>query len=108
MKIKPTQDRVVVQAIDPERKTKTGIILPEQAMEKPQHGRVAAVGPEVDALELGAQVLYSKYGGTEIELNGETVILLRQVDILAVVDEDEPAAVGQPGAEAVPVGGDAE
>lgn len=89
MKIKPTQDRVVVAPIDPEKVTASGLILPAQAMEKPQHGRVAAIGPEVEHLDVGAQVLYSKYGGTEIELHGETVILLRQVDILAEVDEDE-------------------
>lgn len=88
MKITPTEDRLVVQAILPERRLKSGLIIPENAIEKSQHGEVMAVGPDC-VHEVGQQVLYSKFGGTEIELHGEQLLLLRQVDVLGIVELDE-------------------
>lgn len=93
MKLVPLADRVVVKAIEQEEKTKGGIVLPDTAKEKPQEGEVLAVGSgrlldngERVPLEVkvGDRVVYSKYGGTEIKLDGEEYIILRESDILAV------------------------
>lgn len=93
MKLVPLADRVVVKAIEQEEMTKGGIVLPDTAKEKPQEGEVLAVGSgrlldngERVPLEVkvGDRVVYSKYGGTEIKLDGEEYIILRESDILAV------------------------
>ena len=94
MKLKPLGDRVIVQAIDEEETTASGIVLPETAKEKPQRGKVLAVGDgalnddgertPVDVAE-GDEVLYSKYGGTEISVDGEDLLVLRESDVLAKV-----------------------
>ena len=93
MKLVPLADRVIVKAIEQEEKTKGGIVLPDTAKEKPQEGEVLAVGSgrlldngERVSLEVnvGDRVVYSKYGGTEIKLDGEEYIILRESDILAV------------------------
>ncbi len=93
MKLVPLADRVVVKAIEQEEKTKGGIVLPDTAKEKPQEGEVLAVGSgrlldngERVPLEVkvGDRVVFSKYGGTEIKLDGEEYIILRESDILAV------------------------
>jgi len=93
MKLVPLADRVVVKAIEQEEKTKGGIVLPDTAREKPQEGEVLAVGSgrlldngERVPLEVkvGDRVVFSKYGGTEIKLDGEEYIILRESDILAV------------------------
>lgn len=83
----------MVKAIEQEEKTRGGIVLPDTAQEKPQEGEVIAVGPgrtldngravAMD-VKVGERVLYAKYGGTEIKVNGEEVIILRQEDVLAV------------------------
>ena len=94
MTIKPLADRVVVKAVAAEETTKTGIILPGTAQEKPQVMEVVAVGPGgmVDGKEVamqvkvGQKVIYSKYAGTEVKLEGEEYIIVRQNDILAVVE----------------------
>ncbi|NMA68719.1 MAG: co-chaperone GroES [Desulfitobacterium sp.] len=93
MNIKPLADRVVVKALPMEEKTKSGIIMPDTAKEKPQEGQVVAVGPgkvekgERVALDVkvGDRVIYSKYAGTEIKLDGEEYLILRESDILAIM-----------------------
>ena len=93
MKLVPLGDRVVLKQLVAEETTKSGIVLPGQAQEKPQQAEVVAVGPGVvvDGKEVkmevaaGDQVIYSKYAGTEVKLDGEEFIIVRQSDILAVV-----------------------
>jgi chaperonin GroES len=94
IKIKPLDDRVVVEPIDPEEVTAGGIVLPGSAQEKPQRGTVIAVGPgklldtgERGSLSVGVgdEVIYGKYGGTDIEVDGDDVKILRESDILAKV-----------------------
>lgn len=95
MNIKPLGDRVLVKVIEKEEKTKSGIVLPEQAKEKPQEGEIVAVGsgkllddgtrvePEV---KVGDKVIYSKFAGNEIESDDEKYLIMRQDDILAVTE----------------------
>ena len=93
MNIKPLFDKVVVESVTVEEKTKSGFFLPSSAQEKPQTCRVVAVGPggEVDGKEVkmevtvGDKVIYSKYSGTEVKLDGEEYIIVKQSDILAIV-----------------------
>ena len=94
MKIKPLGDRVVIKNLEAEETTKGGILLTNSAKEKPQMAQVLAVGPGgvVDGKEVkmqvqvGQKVIYSKYAGTEVKLDGEEMIIVRQSDILAVVE----------------------
>ena len=94
MKIKPLGDRVVIKNLEAEETTRGGIILAGAAKEKPVMAEVLAVGPggNVDGKEItmnvkvGEKVIYSKYAGTEVKLDGEEYIIVRQSDILAVVD----------------------
>jgi chaperonin GroES len=94
MRIKPLFDKVVIEAVEAEEKTKSGIVLPNTAQEKPQLARVLAVGPGglVDGKEVtmqvkvGDKVLYSKYAGSEFKIDGKEVTILRQSDILAIVE----------------------
>lgn len=94
MTIKPLADRVVVKMLEAEETTKGGIILTSAAQEKPQAAEVIAVGPgkKVDdkivpvALKVGDKVLMSKYSGTEVKLDGEEYTILREDDILAIVE----------------------
>ena len=94
MNIKPLFDRVVIKNVETETTTKSGIVLAGTAKEKPQMAEVLAVGPGgmVDGkevkmqVEVGQKVIYSKYAGTEVKLDGEEVIIVRQSDILAVVE----------------------
>ena len=94
MTIKPLGDRVVIKNVEAEETTKSGIILTAAAKEKPQMAEVLAVGPGgmVDGKEVkmqvsvGQKVIYSKYAGTEVKLYGQEVIIVRQNDILAVVE----------------------
>ncbi len=89
MTIKPLADRVVIKPAPAEEKTQGGIIIPDTAKEKPLKGEVIAVGKGTkDAemeLKVGDQVLYGKYAGTEIEIEGEKVIIMRESDILATL-----------------------
>ena len=93
MKITPLFDRVVVEAVDVEEKTKSGIVLLAKDQEKPQMAKVIAVGPggTVDGKEVvmqvkvGDQILYSKYAGSEFKIDGKEVTIMRQSDILAIV-----------------------
>lgn len=93
MNIKPLADRVVIKALPLEEKTKSGIIMPDTAKEKPQEGEIVAVGPgkmekgERIALDVkvGDRVIYSKYAGTEVKYDGVEYLILKETDILAVV-----------------------
>ena len=94
MTLKPLGDRLVLKQIEAKEKTKSGLVLPDTAKEKPQEGKVIAVGPgrllddgTVKALEVksGNRVLYGKYSGTEISLEGEDYLIHREDDVLAVV-----------------------
>ena len=94
MKLRPLDDRVVVEPMEAESRTAGGIVLPDSAKEKPQRGKVLAVGPGklLDngqrgelSVAVGDEIIYGKYGGTEIEVNGAEVKILRESDILAKV-----------------------
>ncbi|MFZ4561931.1 MAG: co-chaperone GroES [Bacteroidales bacterium] len=89
MKIKPLADRVLVEAAAAEDKTAGGIIIPDTAKEKPQKGTVVAVGPgkkdEPMTVKVGDSVLYGKYAGTEITIDGENYLIMRESDIVAVI-----------------------
>ena len=94
MKVKPLADHIIVKAAEAEEMTKGGIILPDTAKEKPQEGKVLAVGPGKVSdngntismtLKSGDKVLYGKYSGTEIKVDGEDVLIMRESDILAVL-----------------------
>jgi chaperonin GroES len=95
MKLKPLGDRLIVRAIEEEETTASGIVLPDTAKEKPQKGKVLAVGDgkldddgkriPLDVSE-GDEVLYSKYGGTEIKVDGEDLLVLRESDVLARIE----------------------
>ena len=94
MKIRPLADRVVIKIVEEEEKTASGIVLPGTAKEQPQMAEVVEVGPggivdgkEVNMeLKVGDKVIYSKYAGTEVKLEGKEYIILRQNEILAVVE----------------------
>jgi len=95
MKIQPLHDRVLVKRIEEEQKTKGGIIIPDTAKEKPQEGKVIAVGKGrvLDdgkvvelAVKKGDKILFSKYAGTEIKLDGEEHIIIREEDVLAILE----------------------
>lgn len=95
MKIKPLNDRVIVVRMEEERKTAGGIIIPDTAKEKPQEGRIVAVGPgkrDDDGKRIplevkeGDRILFSKYAGTEIKIDGEEHVVMREDDILGVLD----------------------
>ena len=95
MKLSPLTDRVVLKQLEAEETTKSGIILTSASQEKPQEAEVIAVGPGgmVDGKEVtmqvkeGQKVIYSKYAGTEVKLDGQEYIIVRQNDILAIVEE---------------------
>ena len=94
MDLQPLGDRIIVEVLDEEATTASGIVLPDTAQEKPQRGKVLAVGPgprdedgeyiKMD-LEVGDEVIFSKYGGTEIKVGTEDVLILRESDVLAKV-----------------------
>ena len=95
IKIKPLGDRVVVEPIEQEEITAGGIVLPETAKEKPQQGTVTAVGPgarDEDGkrialdVKVGDKVLFPKYGGTELKLDGKKLLILRESDLLGIVE----------------------
>ena len=101
MDLQPLGDRLIVEVLEEEEQTVSGIVLPDTAKEKPQRGRVLAVGPgsrnedgEYVSMDLaeGDEVIYSKYGGTEIKLGTDEYLILRESDVLAkVVGTREPA-----------------
>ena len=84
--LKPLGDRVVIEPIEQDSMTAGGIVLPDTAKEKPQQGTVLATGPDVEAeLAEGDRVMYAKYAGTEVKMDGKEVIILSEDDILAIV-----------------------
>ena len=89
LKIKPLEDRVIVEAMAADEKTASGIILPDTAQEKPQQGTVLVVGPGKKdrsmTVKSGAKVLYGKYSGTEINHEGKDLLIMRESDILAII-----------------------
>jgi chaperonin GroES len=96
MKIRPLQDRVIVKRVEEEEKTKGGIIIPETAKEKPMEGKVTAVGKgkvledgKIHPLEVkaGDRVLIGKYAGTEVKIDGEEHLIMREDDILGVIEK---------------------
>lgn len=96
MKIKPLQDRIIVKRLEEEEKTKGGIIIPDAAKEKPQEGKVIAVGDGkiLDngqkialTVKVGDKILFGKYSGTEIKIDGEEHLILREDDVLGIVED---------------------
>jgi chaperonin GroES len=97
VKIKPLEDRILVQSLEAEQTTASGLVIPDTAKEKPQEGKVVAVGPgrfDEDGekripldVKVGDIVIYSKYGGTEVKYNGVEYLLLGARDILAIVEK---------------------
>ena len=95
MKFRPLHDRVVVKRLDSEEKTKGGIIIPDSAKEKPQEGEVIAVGPgardengKLNALDVkvGDRVLFGKWSGTEVKIDGQDLLIMKESDILGVIE----------------------
>ncbi len=102
--IRPLADRVVVRRLESESKTAGGILLPGSAAEKPNQGEVIAVGPGVrldngelvaPAVKAGDRILFGKYASNEIKLNGEELLIIKEADILAIVDYTEAGSQGQ-------------
>lgn len=96
MKIRPLQDRVLIKRVEEEEKTKGGIIIPDTAKEKPMEGLVVAVGPGAldkdgrrrePEVKQGDRILFSKYSGTDVKIDGEDHLIMREEDILAVLDK---------------------
>jgi chaperonin GroES len=94
MKLRPLHDRVLVKRVDSEEKTAGGIIIPDSAKEKPQEGEVVAVGPggrdetgKLIAIDVkaGDRVLFGKWSGTEVKLNGEDLLIMKESDIMGVI-----------------------
>ncbi|MGY6248848.1 co-chaperone GroES [Bosea thiooxidans] len=95
MKFRPLHDRVVVKRIDAEEKTKGGIIIPDTAKEKPQEGEVVAVGPgnrdeegklTAPDVKVGDRILFGKWSGTEVKIDGEDLLIMKESDIMGVVE----------------------
>ena len=92
---RPLHDRVVVRRVDSEEKTKGGIIIPDTAKEKPQEGEVIAVGPgarndagQIQALDVkaGDRILFGKWSGTEIKINGEDLLIMKESDVMGIIE----------------------
>ena len=96
MKIKPLHDRILVQRLEEEEKTESGIIIPDTAKEKPVMGKVVAVGEgrilengqrQPLAVKEGDRILFGKYAGTEVKIKGEEYLIMREDDVLAIIEE---------------------
>ena len=96
MKFRPLHDRVVVRRLESEEKTKGGIIIPDTAKEKPQEGEVIAVGPgardengQIQALDVkvGDRILFGKWSGTEVRIDGEDLLIMKESDIMGVIEQ---------------------
>ena len=96
MKIRPLQDRLVVKRVEEEQKTKGGIIIPDTAKEKPMEGEIVAVGPgarsedgQIHPLDVkaGDRVLFGKWSGTEVKLDGEELIIMKESDIMGILED---------------------
>ena len=95
MKLRPLQDRVLIRRVEPEAKTAGGILIPDTAQEKPMEGEVVAVGPGVRSedgqlhpldVKTGDRVLFGKWSGSEVKLEGEDLMIMKESDIMGVVD----------------------
>ena len=95
MKVRPLHDRILVQRLDGEAKTAGGIIIPDSAKEKPQQGRVVAAGPgkvnddgkrQAMGVKAGDRILFGKYSGSEVNLDGEEHLIMREEDVLAILE----------------------
>jgi chaperonin GroES len=104
MDLQPLGDRLIVEALEEEATTASGIVLPDTAVEKPQRGRVMAVGPggrDEDGeyipmdVEVGDEIIYSKYGGTEVKIGADEYLILRESDVLAKVVAQKAKAKGK-------------
>lgn len=104
MDLQPLGDRLIVEALEEEATTASGIVLPDTAVEKPQRGRVMAVGPggrDEDGeyipmdVEVGDEIIYSKYGGTEVKVGADEYLILRESDVLAKVVAQKAKAKGK-------------
>jgi chaperonin GroES len=100
MKFRPLHDRVVVRRLEQEEKTRGGIIIPDTAKEKPQEGEVIAVGPgarnekgEVVALDVkaGDRILFGKWSGTEVKIDGEDLLIMKESDIMGIIESTKAA-----------------
>ena len=96
MKFRPLHDRVLVKRVEEEAKTKGGIIIPDTAKEKPQEGEVISVGPgardekgELQALDVrvGDRILFGKWSGTEVKMDGEELLIMKESDVMGIVEE---------------------
>lgn len=96
MKIRPLQDRVIVKRVEEEERTKGGIIIPDTAKEKPQEGKIIAVGPGKVTddgkkipmeVKVGDRILFGKYSGSEIKIDGEEHLIMREDDILGIIEK---------------------
>jgi chaperonin GroES len=96
MKFRPLHDRVVVRRLEEEQKTKSGIIIPDTAKEKPMEGEIVAVGPgarnekgEIVPLDVkaGDRILFGKWSGTEVKLDGEELLIMKESDVMAIIEE---------------------
>ncbi|MCL6607961.1 MAG: co-chaperone GroES [Geminicoccaceae bacterium] len=101
MKFRPLHDRVVIKRVEEEQKTKGGIIIPDTAKEKPQQGEVLAVGPGARnekgelipmGVKVGDRVLFGKWSGTEVKLEGEELLIMKESDIMGILEPDTAAA----------------
>ncbi|MGR9139230.1 co-chaperone GroES [Rhizobium leguminosarum] len=104
MSFRPLHDRILVRRVDSEEKTKGGIIIPDTAKEKPQEGEVIAVGPgarndagQIQALDVkaGDRILFGKWSGTEIKINGEDLLIMKESDVMGIIEaqgEEKQAA----------------
>ena len=101
MKVRPLYDRVIIRRVAEEEKTKGGIIIPDTAKEKPQEGEVIATGPgardeDGDYIKMdvkaGDRILFGKWSGTEVKIDGEDLIIMKESDILGVIDDAGAAA----------------
>ena len=95
VKLRPMGDRIVIKAVERETKTKSGLVLPDTATEKPQEGEVLAVGPgkvldngkrTTVEVQVGQRVLFAKYAGTEIKIDGEEYLILRESDVMGIIE----------------------
>ncbi|MDA3813216.1 MAG: co-chaperone GroES [Candidatus Cloacimonetes bacterium] len=89
MKLKPLDDRVVIEVAKSEEKNVGGIIIPDTAKEKPQIGKIIAVGTDEDLqklVKIGDKILYAKYGGTEVDVEDKKLLIISQSDILAIIE----------------------
>ena len=100
MKFRPLHDRVVIRRIEAEEKSKGGIIIPDNAKEKPQEGEIIAVGPgardesgKIVALDVkaGDRVLFGKWSGTEVRIDGQDLLIMKESDIMGVIEQSEAA-----------------